>query len=152
MVVFLWEVVLLCKALQSSGICDHFFSRDFPDVLASKGRYNRGHEPQSDGGMVEPGVHGNGASSGSSSCMHFGSLNKALTCRANLSMSSSRRVDSSAHQSGTSHLSAFHCTHLVGWDMGGSSDISSFSSSVISRQSLQEGSYFSLELWWFPQV
>ena len=27
---------------------------------------------------------------------------------------------------------AFHCTHLVGWDMGGSSDLSLFSSSVVS--------------------
>ena len=74
----------------------------------------------------------NGASSGSSSCMHFGSLNEALTCRSNFSMSSSGTVDSSAHQLGTSHLSAFHHTHLVGWDTGGSGDISSFSSSVIS--------------------
>ena len=73
----------------------------------------------------------NGASSGSSSCMHFGSLNEALTCWTNFSMSSSGTVDSSTHQSGTSHLSAFHCTHLVGWDMGGSGDVSSFSSSVI---------------------
>ena len=81
---------------------------------------------------MELGVHGIGASSGSSSCMRFRSLNKALTCQANLSMSSSRTVDISAHQSGTSHLSSFHHTHLVGWDMGGSSDISSFSSSVVS--------------------
>ena len=73
----------------------------------------------------------NGASSGSNLCMHFGSLNEALTCRANFSMSSSGTVDSSAHQSGTSHLSAFHHTHLAGWDMGGSSDISLLSSSVI---------------------
>ena len=35
-------------------------------------------------------------------------------------MSSSGTVDSSAHQSGTSHLLAFHHTHLVGWDMGSS--------------------------------
>ena len=73
----------------------------------------------------------NGASSGSTSCMHFGSLNEALTCQANFSMSSSGTVDSSAHQSGTSHLLAFHCTHLTGWDTGSSSDISSLSSSVV---------------------
>ena len=73
----------------------------------------------------------NGASSGSSSCMHFRSLNEALTCQANFSMSSNRTVDSSAHQLGTSHLSAFHHTHSVGWDMGGSVDVSLFSSSVI---------------------
>ena len=64
--------------------------------------------------------------------MHFGSLNEALTCGANFSMSSSGMVDSSAHQSGTSHLLAFHCTHSAGWDMGGSSDISLLSSSVVS--------------------
>ena len=40
-------------------------------------------------------------------------------------------VDSSTHQSGTSHLSAFHCTHSAGWDTGSSGDISSLSSSVI---------------------
>ena len=74
----------------------------------------------------------NGASSGSSSCICLGSLNEALTCLANLSMSSSGTVDSSAHQSGTSHLSAFHHTHSAGWDMGGSGDISLFSSSGIS--------------------
>ena len=73
----------------------------------------------------------NGASSGSNSCMCFRSLNEALTCQANFSMSSSGTVDSSTHQSGTSHLSAFHCTHLAGWDMGSSSDISLLSSSVI---------------------
>ena len=73
----------------------------------------------------------NGASSGSNLCMHFGSLKEALTCRANFSMSSSGTVDSSAHQSGTSHLLAFHHTHLAGWDMGGSSDISLLSSSVV---------------------
>ena len=75
----------------------------------------------------------NGASSGSNSCMHFGSLNEALTCRGNFSMSSSGTVDSSTHQSGTSHLLAFHCTHSAGWDMGGSGDISSLSSSVMFR-------------------
>ena len=73
----------------------------------------------------------NGASSGSNSCMHFGSLYEALTCRANFSMSSSGTVDSSTHQSGTSHVSAFHCTHLAGWDIGSSGDISLLSSSVI---------------------
>ena len=73
----------------------------------------------------------NGASSGSDSCMHFGSLNEAFTCRANFSMSSSGTVDSSAHQSGTSHLLAFHHTHSAGWDVVGSSDISSLSSSVV---------------------
>ena len=73
----------------------------------------------------------NGASLGSNSCMRFRSLNEALTCQANFSMSSTGTVDSSAHHSGTSHFSAFHCTHLAGWDMGGSSDISSLSSSVI---------------------
>ena len=73
----------------------------------------------------------NWASSGSSSCMCFGSLNEALTCRANFSMSSSKTVDSSAHQPGTSHLSAFHRTHVAGSDMGGSGDIPLFSSSVI---------------------
>ena len=73
----------------------------------------------------------NGASLGSNSCMHFGSLNKALTCRANFSMSSTGTVDTSAHHSGTSHFSAFHHTHLAGWDTGSSSDISLLSSSVI---------------------
>ena len=63
--------------------------------------------------------------------MHFRSLNEALACRANFSMSSSGTVDSSAHQSGTSQLSAFHCTHSAGWDMGSSGDISLLSSSVI---------------------
>ena len=47
-------------------------------------------------------------------------------------MSSSGTVDSSAHQSGTLHLLAFHCTHSAGWDTGSSSDISLLSSSVIS--------------------
>ena len=74
----------------------------------------------------------NGASSWSSLCIHLGSLNEALTCWANFSVSSSGTVDSSAHQSGTSHLSAFHCTHLVGQHMGGSGNISSFPSSGIS--------------------
>ena len=74
----------------------------------------------------------NGASSGSSSCICLRSLNEALTCWANLSVSSSRTVDSSAHQLGTSHLSTFYCTHLAGQDMGGSGNISSFPSSGIS--------------------
>ena len=74
----------------------------------------------------------NGASLGSNSCMCFGSLNEALTCWANFSMSSTGIVDSFAHHSGTSHLSAFHRTHSAGWDMGGSSDISLLSSSVVS--------------------
>ena len=74
----------------------------------------------------------NGASLESSSCICLRSLNEALTCWANLSMSSCGTVDSSTHQLGTSHLSAFHHTHLVSWDMGGSGDISLFSSSGIS--------------------
>ena len=47
-------------------------------------------------------------------------------------MSSSETVDSSVHHSGTSHFSAFHHTHLAGWDMGSSGDISLLSSSVVS--------------------
>ena len=74
----------------------------------------------------------NGASLGSNSCMHFGSLNEALTYWANLSMSSTGTVDSSAQHSGTSHFLAFHHTHLAGWDTGGSGDTSLLSSSVIS--------------------
>ena len=73
----------------------------------------------------------NGASLGFSSCMRLGSLNEALTCQANLSVSSSGTVDNSAYQLGTSHLSAFHCTHLADWDMGGSGDIPSLSSSTV---------------------
>ena len=64
--------------------------------------------------------------------MHFRSLNEAFTCWANFSMSSTGTVDSPAHHSGTSHFLAFHCTHLAGWDMGSSGDISSLSSSVVS--------------------
>ena len=73
----------------------------------------------------------NGASLGSSSCIHLGSWNEDLTSRASLPVSSSRTVDNSTHQSGTSHFSAFHHTHSVDWDMGGSGNISSFSSSGI---------------------
>ena len=58
--------------------------------------------------------------------------NEALTSWASLLMSSSRTVDNSAHQSGTSHFSAFHHTHSADWDMGGSGNISSSSSSGIS--------------------
>ena len=94
----------------------------------------------------------NGASSGSSSCICLGSLNEALTSQANLPMSSSRTVDNSTHHSGTSHLSAFHCTHLVGWDMGGSGNISSFSSSGISDDFCKKEATSAWELWWFPQV
>ena len=94
----------------------------------------------------------NGASLGSNSCICLGSLNEALTCQANLSMSSSRTVDSSAHQLGTSHLSSLpsypvgrlRCRWLW-WH---------FFVLLLRhfRQSLQEGSYFCPELWWFPQV
>ena len=113
------------------GVCYSFFSRDFSDVPASKSRHNGGMNLHQ---WRHGGARGawNGASSGSSLCICLGSLNEALTCQANLSMSSSGTVDSSAHQLGTSHLSAFHHTHLVGWDMGGSGDISLFSSSDIS--------------------
>ena len=76
----------------------------------------------------------NGASSGFSSFMHFRSLNEVLTCWANLSISSSRTVDSSAHQWGMSHLSTFNRTHLAGWDTGGSGDIPLLSSSIVSEE------------------
>ena len=74
----------------------------------------------------------NGASSGFSSCMRFRSLNVAHTCWASFTMSSDGTVDSSAHQLGTSHVLAFHHTHLAGWDTGGSGNLSSLSPSVIS--------------------
>ena len=60
------------------------------------------------------------------------SWNEAFTSGASLPVSSSRTVDNSAHQLGTSHFSALHCTHLVDWDMGGSGNIPSSSSSGIS--------------------
>ena len=46
-------------------------------------------------------------------------------------MSSCRTVDNSSHQSGTSHFSAFHHTHLVDLYTDGSGSISSPSSSGI---------------------
>ena len=73
----------------------------------------------------------NGASLGSSSCICLGSQNKALTSRASLPVSSSRTVDNSAHQLGTSHFSAFHHTHSADWDMGSSGNIPLSSSSGI---------------------
>ena len=74
----------------------------------------------------------NGASLGSSSCIRLRSWNEALTSQASPPMSSSRTADNSAHQSGTSHFSAFHHTHLADWDMGGSGNIFLSSSSGIS--------------------
>ena len=73
----------------------------------------------------------NGAFLGSSSCIHLGSWNEALTSRASLPVSSSGTVDNSAHHLGTSHFSASHHTHSADWDMGGSGNISSSSSSGI---------------------
>ena len=55
----------------------------------------------------------NGASLGSSSCIHLGSWNEDLTSQASLPIFSSRTVDNSTHQPGISHFSAFHHTHLV---------------------------------------
>ena len=67
----------------------------------------------------------------SSSCIHLGSQNEALTSRASLPVSSCRTVDNSGHQSGTAHLSAFQHTHLVDLYMDGSGSISLPSSSGI---------------------
>ena len=47
-------------------------------------------------------------------------------------MSSCRTVDNSAHQSGTSHFSALHQTHLADLDMDGSGSISPSSFSGVS--------------------
>ena len=74
----------------------------------------------------------NGASLGSSSCICLGSQNKALTSQASLPVSSCRTVDNSSHQSGTSHFSAFHCTHSADLYTDGSGSISSPLSSGIS--------------------
>ena len=74
-----------------------------------------------------------GVSSGSSSCICLGSWNEALTSQASLLVSSSPgTVDNSAHQSGVSHFSAFHLTHLANFDTASSGGISSLLQSNVS--------------------
>ena len=86
----------------------------------------------------------NGASLGSSSCIHLGSWNKALTSQASLPVSSCGTVDNSGHQLGTSHFSAFHHTHLADLYTDGSGSISSPSSSAISDDPCKKEATFTL--------
>ena len=96
--------------------------------------------------------HGGAGGAGSSSCMCFWSLNEALTCQANFSMSSSRTVDSSAHPARDITPFSLPSHPFVGLGYGWLWQ--HFFILLLSRsgRSLQEGGYFGLELWWFPQV
>ena len=93
------------------------------------------------------------ASLKSNSCNHRGSPKDALTSLASfLASSFPSTANSSPHQSGVSHLSAFHGTHSSKSRILGSRGIFLPSSSEVSRQPLQEGSYHCFQLQQFLQV